>query len=247
MKNTGGPVTWFHPDVNDDRDQALLFARSPVEVRVTTDLDPSSRRTICWSALSARDLLWRMSRTARLNLAIELQERVNRWNHYTKLGFKPTPLELLANGLIQLRSSSLEPPAWQLVLAHPSLAIETQVPKSDPWQTSSWRGSDVAAVELLGMVVYSRERTQYYGLSLAATYPAGEKPGYGVIAHVTRWASIGPIWRSGRKGTQGFVVSADLYNWFGTVPGRIAAFRDAAAARLRSVVSQVPAGEAVSP
>ena len=181
-----------------------LFERLNDDVIDVAALPTAQQQALCWSALSVDQLLRRLgrgmdaaalSRLGRLNAA---------WANYQRYGYTRQPLELFTFRNSMSVHDTL-PPVNQMLLGHLSAGAEVQ------WQDSV-RSVATAVVEVIGVLHYRRNFTQYHGASAIVSVPSGRRPAAGVMVHAARSLRAGVLWRRdvGRWRTSG-VVSADLY------------------------------------
>lgn len=201
-------------DLLVDQGHYVLFPLQPDGgLVIDATLDPFVRRSLCWHALSLQGLI-RFARLPADSIGVAvLSDRVQQWTNYDHDGFSAFPWEHVINN--QFRRRSFVPPAWQLVVAHPSAGVELS---GVTYRVSTRTLSATPAVwlEAIGAIGYVRSRTAYYGMGLLLTIPQDGGLGVGPNVHVYRF-SIGYVFRSHTTRParqQGVVLSMDLYHLF---------------------------------
>jgi hypothetical protein len=211
----GDEVTLFNGE-----DHAIALAALPRD----------TRRSVCWFAIAARDLLVMSGGVARGRLLAALEARVARWDGFTRHGYSMLPHELLVNGWLRGLRRDLEPPRAQLVLLHPSAAA--QMTSSSLRSLSSLRRVDALAVEPVGVLIYDGTRRRYGGASWVIGFPAGDRASSGVMAHYNPLGRAGYVWTRDDEGRRrgAVVLSMDLYRYLAGVPERWTRLKNASAA-----------------
>jgi hypothetical protein len=190
-----------------------LFEGTPMTpVTITSTTPESARRSVCWLAYAASDVVEWYRADAVKALDEALARRVNRWDNFMNRGYSMLPHELLVNGW--LPRETLEPPTWQLILVHPSVA--TMIVASSLGTLRDAHREDVLALEPLGAVFYNKDRGGYAGLSFLLTFPDERGLGMGGMLHVARIGHVAYVNRpresDGRR-RNGVLVSLDLYRY----------------------------------
>ena len=220
------PAALFAITPNATDNAFVIFARNIDSIVITVSRSQEERRALCWAMLEAQDLASDFSRADRVAFADFLEERVRRWDNFHENGYSMLPFELLVNSWLgeksgPLRRPPLEPPREQLIFFHPTIALE--VPVSD----ISWsvHGRDALVVEPLGYLRYNADRTNFRGISAAASLTEGEGPAWGGVVHFGKLLHIGYLYRpspSDERREHVVGISADLLK---AVLGRGRVFR----------------------
>ena len=125
-----------------------------------------------------------------------------------------------------MNERSWNPPTWQLVAVHPSIAVQIVRPADE-----GLRRLDVIAIEPAGILRFVRDHTFYFGASGLVTLSSAADPGVGVLFHVGRIGKVGYVFRQeaadGRR-QRGPVVSLDLYKLIAGVPDRLRRLKEVA-------------------
>lgn len=184
-----------------------LFERSGHVVDVGA-LSSPQQRALCWSALSVDQLLRRLGRGMDAAALSRLGRLNASWDNYRSYGYTRQPLELLAFRSSMSVHDTL-PPVNQVLLGHLSAGAEVQ------WRDSV-RSVGVAVVEVVGVLHYRRDFTQYHGVSAIVSVPSGRRPAAGVMVHAARSLRAGLLWRrEGGRWVTSAVASTDLYGLLG--------------------------------
>jgi len=203
-----------------------LFQGTGNDIAITTGLGEDAVRALCWTALSARRVLTRYFEEGRAIVGAALGEYVTRWDNYHRHGYSQYLWELYLNGLWTVNERNWNPPAWQLVIAHPSVAVQLVRPPDE-----GLRRIDVIAVEPAGILRFVRDHTFYFGASGLVTLSSAADPGLGVLVHVGRIGKVGYVFRQdaadGRR-QRGAVVSLDLYKLIAGVPDKLRRLKETA-------------------
>ncbi len=113
----------------------------------------------------------------------------NKWDNYLANGYSQYPWEALLNGWV-MNFHAFNPPDKQVILAHPSLAVEASTLSFD-----EMTAKEVLNVELLGFLWYFGQNNEHYtGLSLSAVLRDDLRPGFGPVLHWRRNISLGLAW-----------------------------------------------------
>lgn len=166
-----------------------LYAAFNNSITVRESDDAATQRSICWLSHSLRRFNDRLDAPGRRQSELQLRARVERWNTFNDRGLTPYPWELVLNELVDWfgSRSALEPPNVQMIALRPAPAVEVE--------TDFDNRTNVAAVELLGVIAYVNNRTWYLGGSLLWTSPTEAPSGLGAMIHVAPWLKGGPVWR----------------------------------------------------
>jgi hypothetical protein len=226
MAGARRPAAVFGITPNATDNAFVIFPRSIDSIVITVSQGQQERRALCWAMLEAQDLSSDFSRADREAFAEFLEQRVRRWDNFHEHGYSMLPFELLVNSWLgerwgPLRRPPLEPPKEQLIFLHPTIALE--IPVND----ISWsvHGRDALVVEPLGYLRYNAERTNFRGISAAASLTEGEGPAWGGVVHFGKLLHIGYLYRpdpSDDRREHVVGISADLLK---AVLGRGRVFR----------------------
>lgn len=220
----------------------FLFRGTADSVVVDSTLSTDTRRAVCWRAIAVARMLTAYGALARTDATARLREASTRWDNYGNKGYSQFPWELALNSAGFSRSS-VDPPKSQLIFLHPSLGVELLAPSIS--QLDKTRRVNTIAIEPFGYIRYTDSRALYYGLSAVVSLPGDRSAGLGAIAHVGQYVKLGYIFvRSPSErgqGRYGLLVSADLYQFFSSVPAQLRQAKSAALARLRGAeIDQLP-------
>lgn len=126
--------------------------------------------------------------------AIELAR--DRWAVFVDRSRSQYPWEVLANGWIVGGGTIERPPMRQIVLVHPTAAVEMT---TDDIQ--ELRAKQALAIEALGLIWYRwknesapAEGLRWWGLSAIASIRDDMRPGVGLLLHYGRMVTIGVSW-----------------------------------------------------
>ena len=211
-----------------------LFRGTADSVVVDSTLSANTRRAICWRAIAIARMLTAYGALARADAVMRLREASARWDNYGNKGYSQFPWELAINSAGFSRSS-VDPPKSQLIFLHPSVGVELLAPSLS--QLDKTRRANTIAIEPLGFIRYTDSRALYYGLSAVISLPGNQHAGLGAMAHLGQYFKVGYIFvrspSSDDSGRYGLLVSADLYQFFSSMPDKVKDARSAALARLR--------------
>lgn len=189
-----------------------LFVGRPPGPIVISALPQRFARPLCWFALAINDLTALYGGPARSALAAALARRASRWDNFMQHGYSMTPLELFVNGYMP--RGELEPPRTQLVLLHASAGGEMFSDR--PLAANTLRLKPVLVLEPLGLLRYSRQFTNYGGLTWVVAFPDSGGLATGVTLHHSNVGHVSYLWRPrGQSGTSrgAVLVSMDLYRY----------------------------------
>ncbi|MBK8057877.1 MAG: hypothetical protein IPK33_08365 [Gemmatimonadetes bacterium] len=183
-----------------------LFAGGPDALDLTDTHPTEILKALCWSALSFDQVLNRLARPMRIEARVRLARRNTLWRNYRSFGYTRQPLELLISPGSPLDTI---PRGSQLLFLHLSGGVELGVNGIE-----STRATQAAVTEVIGLLWYRRDFTQYSGFSVVASAINNEPVGVGIMAHLARGVRLGHVWRRSDGKTMGrFLVSADLYGF----------------------------------
>jgi len=219
-------------------DVYYLFRGTPDSTVIDAGMDSLARRGLCWRALTARRMLTAYGALAREEAVKALHEAARNWDNYGERGYSQFPWELAINGL-WFDAAAVNPPRWQLVVAHPAVSMEFT---TRDLHLDQLIRSNAVTLEPLGLIRYSSTFVNYVGLSALVSLPSDERVGAGLLAHIGTYGKIGYVfWRSrdesGRR-DPAVVISADLFQFFSSMPGRLQREKELALRRIRQRVVQ---------
>jgi hypothetical protein len=193
----------------------VLFRNSGADSVVVTDsMAEAARRTVCWFAMAASDVVTHFGAPGREALVKAYNARVVRWDNFFANGYSMLPHELLINGLTPRRD--LEPPSVQWIVAHPSAGTQMTL-DGGRVALDAFERRDVLALEPIGLLWYYRaDRSAYVGPSLLVTFPNSGGAGLGVSAHWSAVGRISYVFNAPRRdGSTGgaLMLSTDLYRY----------------------------------
>jgi hypothetical protein len=167
-------------------------------------LAPKQQEALCWSALSVDQVLWRISQPLEASAIARLGRLTGSWANYRTYGYTRQPLELL---LFRGKATDSLPRPTQWLVAHLSLGADIRSFSAD-----SLLSNTVSVVELIGILKYRKDYTQYHGVSAIVTLGADHPIGYGAMVHFARSMRAGALYRPGEDQRKWSVVtSTDLY------------------------------------
>jgi hypothetical protein len=167
-------------------------------------LQPKQQEAICWSALSVDRVLWRISQPLEDVAIARLGRLTGSWTNYRTYGYTRQPLELL---LFRGRATDTLPRTTQWLVAHLSLGADIRAIRADSLLSSS-----TTVVEVIGLLRYRNDFTQYHGLSAIMAVGAERPVGYGAMVHFARSMRAGALYRPRIAGSKwSIVTSTDLY------------------------------------
>ena len=193
-------------------DRYVLFnGRVPAPVDVTDSMPEAARRTVCWLAFAASDVIAALREPGLVRLADAFAKLDASWDAFMNRGYSMMPLELWINGPF-VRRALLEPPRNQLIVGHASVANQV-------FGTSltNFERTEVLALEPLGMIRYSSDHESYAGVSLIATFPRTGSIGAGLMLHSSWLGHAAIMWRQtpAKENRLGALISIDLYSRLG--------------------------------
>ena len=220
----------------------FLFRGTADSVVVDSSLSTDTRKAVCWRAIALARMLTAYGALARTDAATRLREASTRWDNYGNKGYSQFPWELALNSAGFSRSS-VDPPKSQLIFLHPSLGVELLAPGLS--QLDKTQRANTIAIEPIGYIRYTDSRALYYGVSAVVSLPSNRSAGFGAIAHVGQYVKLGYIFvrspSEGEEGRYGLLVSADLYQFFSSVPTQLQQAKSRALSRLRSTeIDRIP-------
>ena len=202
-------------------------------IDLATVANSAARRALCWRALTLSRMLSAYGGPGRRLAVQALEASAERWDNYNSKGYSQFPWELALNSA-RFSPTSQNPPRHQLVFLHPSISLELVAPSLDSLEYL--RRLDAITVEPIGFLIYNNSRSFYYGLSSLVSLPGDGRVGAGLMAHIGTYGKVGAVlWRAdGPDGSEdrSLIVSADLYQFLTSVPGRL---REAKARALQLV------------
>ena len=167
-------------------------------------LGAGQARALCWSALSVDQVLLRLRLGLEPNALARLARLNTSWANYRSYGYTQQPLELI---VFRRRAAAHDtlPRTNQWLLGHLSLGAEVR------WRDSTTTVA-TSVVEVLGVLHYRGDFTQYFGASAIVGVPSGRRPGYGAMVHFARGLRGGVLFRrEARSWRWSPIVSTDLY------------------------------------
>lgn len=219
-------------------DVYYLFRGTADSTVIDAGMDSLARRGLCWRALTVRRMLTAYGALAREQAVKALHEAARNWDNYGERGYSQYPWELGINGL-WFHAAAINPPRWQLIVAHPAVSMEFT---TRDFRLDRLVRSNAVTLEPLGLIRYSSTFVNYVGLSALVSLPSDERVGAGLLAHIGTYGKVGYVfWRSrdesGRR-DPAVVISADLYQFFSSMPGRLQREKDLALRRIRQRIVQ---------
>jgi hypothetical protein len=198
----------------------------PTQVSVGASTPDPTRRSVCWLAFAASDVVQLYNTPALAALSAALSRRTQRWDNFMNHGYSLLPLEMLVNGFYH--RESLEPPSTQIILMHPSAG--TQVVTTFKSLRDA-RREDVLALEPIGILGYDADRSQFGGVSLVATFPSSNGIGIGGMLHLSHLGHAAYIVRpkdddGKRRGA--LLMSLDVYRYVSAAPDKWRELKDKA-------------------
>jgi hypothetical protein len=194
--------------IRDAAGQFSVFV-GPDEINVAPPYPTRQAEAVCWSAMSADAILFR------LNLPLEpaaiqlLRGITTSWMNYRSYGYSRQPIELF------LQRGSLRdtlPPRGQLIVAHVSAGGEIV-----GWggRLDSLSANQTMIIELLGGLRYWHDYTRYAGLSGIVAVASDRPLGAGALVHLGPGLRGGVVWRREAGATRtSALLSFDLYGLF---------------------------------
>ena len=183
--------------------------------------DSAFHRSVCWPALAADFILSAASQGSRRAIASRLDTLDADWTTYRSRSYSQYPWELLINGLRPNRS--LAPPSHQIVLLHPSVAVEVSNIGSG-FSTRDIYRRDVMAVEWLGFVRrWGRDWSRSFGLSAVSSFSRSPGTDVGVMLHWGSLIELGVTRQplvDGRR-PYGALLTADFYRMLDPLRGKL--------------------------
>jgi hypothetical protein len=215
-----------------------LFRGTPDSTVIDAGMDSLARRALCWRALSVRRMLTAYGALARQEAVKALHEAARNWDNYGERGYSQYPWELAINGL-WFDAASINPPRWQLIVAHPALSLEF---RTRDLHLDELVRSNTVTLEPIGFIRYSSTFVNYVGVSALLSLPSEERVGAGVLAHIGTYGKIGYVfWRSrdetGRR-DPALIISADLYQFLAAMPTRLRSEKERALRLVRGRMVQ---------
>jgi hypothetical protein len=106
--------------------------------------------------------------------------------------------------------ADLSPPRTQVILLHPSVAVEVSGPEFRRWQRL-----DALSLELLGRIWYRNDYRTHSGASLMLTTAKDVGIGAGVLIHFSPTLKAGYVYGLQKQPERrnGAVMSVDLYKY----------------------------------
>ena len=225
----GVMIARFNRDTDPDSGESIFFkSQGDKRIRIDASLPDPVKAQYCSTAAALSHVLIRYGATARDRVDKALDASITRWQNFHSYGYSQFPHELYLNGLHATRLS-LDPPQHQVIVLHPSYAMEFSGPS---W--NQLRRHDVLALEAFGYLGYTEDRRSYFGLSLAALVPSDDNIGVGALIHWGSMFELGYALRthSGNRWSEGSVVmSVDLYGLLGNSTAAV----DTAVSRLKAL------------
>jgi hypothetical protein len=191
----------FAPELDaDNRFHVFGFADTIYVDR----LQPKQQEAVCWSAFSVDRVLWRISQPLEDVAIARLGRLTGSWTNYRTYGYTRQPLELL---LFRGRATDTLPRTTQWLVAHLSLGADIRAIRAD-----SLLSSNTTVVEVIGLLRYRKNYTQYHGVSAIVAVGADRPVGYGAMVHFARSMRAGALYRPRIAGSKwSLVTSTDLY------------------------------------
>ena len=167
------------------------------------DLPQAQARALCWSALSAGLILFRIQTPLEGASISRLGRLTGSWTNYREYGYTRQPIEML---IWRGNARDSLPPLWQGLLAHLSAGMELRGGAID-----SLRATGATAVEF-GVLRYRSNYTQYSGVSVVLALASGRTIGAGPVIHLARGLRAGYVLRRENGSVRGSVLlSSDLF------------------------------------
>ena len=143
----------------------------------------------------------------------------DRWATFIDEARSQYPWEVLLNGWI-IGSGTIErPPMRQLVLAHPTVAVEMTTE-----DIQELRAKETLAIEAIGLIAYRWRNASapgaglsWWGLSAIASIREDMRPGVGALLHYGRMVTLGVTWHDDDRDDAWFdrppyvIASFDLF------------------------------------
>lgn len=211
-----------------------VFPSEPYRFLVRPADPPGVQRALCWTALSAADLLGRFRAPELDVLRRRIRRALAQWSAYNDSGRSQYPWELWLNGF-RGDPLALAPPRWQWIVFHPWIGVEAAgLADARLDDLGSVTRGTVVPLDLIGVIRYDESYTRYRGLSAALAL--GEDATRGaLVLHLSNGVSLGPTW--GRVGwPDGALFSVDFYYLLAGLPHAQRAVEE----RLRSAVAPTP-------
>ena len=167
------------------------------------DLPPLQARALCWSALSAGLILFRVQTPLEAASISRLGRLTGSWTNYREYGYTRQPIEMLV-----WRGNARDslPPKWQGLLAHLSAGLEVRGGTID-----SIRPTGSTVIEF-GALRYRSNYTQYSGLSAVLAVTSGRAVGAGPVLHFARGLRAGYVFRRENGSVRRtLLLSSDLF------------------------------------
>jgi hypothetical protein len=160
---------------------------------------------------------FKLPATGRTVNAIHLAHE--RWQQMVEEGRSQYPWEALINGWIIGEGTIQQPPMKQLVVAHPSVAVEMTTE-----DIKNLRAKEALSVELLGLIRYHwkhrdapTDGLSWWGVSGVMSLREDLRPGAGFLLHYGRMVTLGAVWHDDDEDDKWFdrppyvIASVDLY------------------------------------
>jgi len=214
---------------NEPLEAYVVFAATPDSVVIREARPQAQRRALCWAALELADLTTAFALPQRMQFLGFLNARVQRWENFQSRGYVMFPVEALVNSWVSLGRPALEPPTKQLVVLHPSVSMQVDLPL-----TKTIKGRDALLLEPLGILFYNGDRDAYWGVTSAVGFAEGTGPAFGGVLHVSRFGHAGYAYRATSNAGDAhhvITISADLFRSLSRLPETWQKERDAARAK----------------
>jgi hypothetical protein len=217
----------FKPERPDpDKWAYVLFRDTPQQIAIDSTMPREARRDLCWAAITLDRVLAAYADPA-FQVAVDTLRLLDaQWTNFLARGYSQLPWELLANDRLFVHARDLAPPRWQLVFMHPSVAVEVE---GSVWK--ELRRREVASLEPVGLLWYTRQRSFYIGVSAFASLPSNDNAGIGPGLHLGKHALLAYVFRArdaAGVSHNSTVASLDLYGLLTRVPDTLERLRDVA-------------------
>jgi hypothetical protein len=198
----------FNPDFNASSEY-VLFPGTADRILIDTPLDERQQEALCWAAMSADVILFRLNLPLEGPSIARLSKLTKSWDNYRTYGYSVQPFELLFQRG-NIRDSLPHKAQW--MIGHLSAGGELR-----GWSApfDSLKGDQSVVVEVLGALGYWNNFTQYAGASAIITIASSRPVGAGVLIHLGRGLRGGAVFRKENGGTTtSALMSSDLYGLF---------------------------------
>lgn len=209
-----------------------IFEDEPVEIAVDATDSAATQMALCWTAISAEDLIGRHQRPDLESVRDRIRHSLRLWETYNEAGRSQYPWELWLNGFRD-DPLQLEPRRWQAIALHPWIGFQLRgIDRASLNELGPITRTTVVPFDLLGILFYRDDFTRYWGVSALLTFGEDRTRG-GLALHLSNGVSLGPTFSE--AGTpDAFLITLDFYKLLAGLPQQQAAvvdqLRDALAA-----------------